>query len=272
VLLLPLKVSYKIAIFFADIYYIFAKEDKKNLKRNLSIVLNTNDKKILKSYIRNIFRNFAKYLVDFFRFSKLSREEIEKNIEIEGKENVDVSLASGKGVILLAAHIGNWELGGAVVASFGYPFYAIALDHKDRRINDFFLKQRRAVGVKVISVGAQLKTCFRALCENSLLGIVGDRIFSNHGIKANFFGRPAMMPRGPAAIALRTGANIVPCFLIRKKDDSFKFIIEKPIINNALDSKKDAIRNTMEKYIPVIERYIKHFPDQWYAFRDVWAQ
>jgi len=268
---LPLKACYRIAVICADIYYFFARDDRKNLADNLRIVLGTNDKKLIKRHIKNIFRNFAKYLADFFRFSKLTQDYILSHITIEGKENVDKALANGKGAIMLGAHIGNWEMGAAVIASLGYPFYAIVLGHKDQKINNFFLYQRSITGVKVIFVGAQLKSCFRLLKENNLLAIVGDRDFSGHGIKANFFGRPAILPKGPAFFSLRMGTPIIPTFLLRTKEDTFKLVFERPVESESTGDREADVRNTMQKYLLVIEKYIKAFPDQWYAFRKVWA-
>lgn len=268
---LPLKICYKVAVISADIYYFFARDDRRNLANNLKIILGTDDKKLIKRYTKNIFRNFAKYLADFFRFAKLSRDYILSHIIIEGKENIDKALANGKGAIMLGAHIGNWEMGAAVIASLGYSFYAIVLSHKDKKINDFFLHQRSITDVKVISVGAQLKNCFRVLRENSLLAIVGDRDFSGHGIKANFFGRPAILPKGPAFFSLRTGSPIIPTFLLRTKEDTFRLVFEKPLESKSTGDEEADIKNLMQKYLSVIERYIKAFPDQWYAFRKVWT-
>jgi KDO2-lipid IV(A) lauroyltransferase len=267
---LPLKTCYSIAVVCADIYYFFARGDRENLTRNLTIILETDDKELIKKHVKNIFRNFAKYLADFFRFSKLSRDYMLSHVIIEGKENIDKAMAKGKGAILLAAHIGNWEMGAAIVSSLGYPFFAIVLDHKDKRINDFFRYQRDVAGVKAISVGAQLKTCFKVLGGNNLLAIVGDRDFSGHGLKVNFFGRPAVLPRGPAFFSLRMGAPIIPTFVLRTKEDDFKMVFEKPLECESTGDRKEDIKNTMSAYVPVIEKYIKKYPDQWYAFRSVW--
>lgn len=268
---LPLRLSYRVAVALADIYYVFACRDKKEMRHNLQIVLTDSDEQSIKRHIREIFRNFAKYLVDFFRFSVLSPADILKKVSVEGKENLDAALSNGRGAILLTAHLGNWELGGAIVASLGYQFYAIALAHKDPRINEFFIGQRAKAGVNIIPVGTQLKNCFRVLRDNNPLAILGDRDFSNHGIRTDFFGKPAFLPKGPAIFGLRTEAPIIPSFILRLKDDSFRLVFEKPIETGYLgDSEENAVKQLMRKYISVIEKYIRNFPDQWYAFRRVW--
>lgn len=268
--LLPLRFTYKIAVFAADIYYLFRRKDKQNLTRNLEIVLGTGDKRVIKAHIKNIFRNFAKYLTDFLRFSKIDAEYIKKNITIKHRENLDAALANGRGAILLSAHIGNWELGAAITSNLGYPLNVLVLDHKDRRVNDFFVEQRSACNVNVISLSGQLKQCFRVLKKNELLGIAGDRDFTQSGVKGDFFGQTAILPKGAAAISLRTGAPVVPTFLIRKADDTFEFTFESPIKVENTGDKEANMRYIMKKSFSAIEKYIKRYPDQWYAFGKIW--
>ena len=272
VLHVPIEIGYKVAVFLANIYYCFARDDKKNLKDNLEIVLGKIDKKTMEAAIKNVFRNFAKYLVDFFRFSKIDNEFILKHVSIKGKENLDKTVAHGKGTIFLTAHIGNWELGGAVVASLGYPFYAIVLDHQDKRINDFFISQRAVCGANIIGIGSQLRNCFRVLRKNATLAIVGDKDFTNNGIPTVFFGKLAILPKGPAIFSLRTGAPIVPTFVIRTKDDKFVLHFEDPIYPKHTGSEALDVKNVMDSYLRVMERFIYQYPDQWYAFRKVWSE
>ncbi len=269
-LLLPIGACYAMAVFMADVYYLFARRDKIDLEYNLRVVLGNDDKKLIQKHVRGIFRNFAKYLADFFRFAKLDRDYIMSHITVEGKENVDKALSKGKGALLVAAHMGNWELGGAVVASLGYPLYAIVLGHKDKKINSFFLEQRTIADMKIIPVGAQLRNCFRILRQNNLIAIVGDRNFSNHGVMANFFNREAVLPRGPAFFSLKTGAPIILTLMIRTKGDNFKLIFEKPIESVPQKTDEAGIKSVMQRYVPLLEKYIKAYPDQWYAFRRVW--
>jgi len=269
-LMFPLKACYAMAVFLADAYYFFARKDRVDLEYNLGIALGSEDKKLIRKHVKSVFRNFAKYLADFFRFEKLDRDYMLSNIAIEGKENLDKALAKGKGVILVGAHMGNWELGGAIIASFGYPVYVIALDHKDSEVNDFFVRQRALVDVKVIPIGAQLKNCFRVLRKNHLLGIVGDRNFSDHGVAIDFFGQKASFPKGAAFFSLKTGAAIVPTLTLRAKDETFKLVFEPPIACDPGETTEAGIITIMKRYVQVIEKYVKAYPGQWYAFRKVW--
>jgi KDO2-lipid IV(A) lauroyltransferase len=218
----------------------------------------------------NVFRNFAKYLVDFFKFPSLGSDYILKKIEREGFHYLDKCLSEGKGAIIVSAHLGNWELAGAAVAILGYPLSAIILEHKDKRINDFFTSRRTNNNMKVIPLGMQLKKCFTVVRSNELLAIVSDKDYTGDTEQVEFFGRKTCLPRGAAAFSIRTGAPILPCFMTRERADTFRLQFEEPIrYERSGDYDKD-VRGLMERYVAVFERVIRAHPDQWYAFEKVW--
>lgn len=267
---LPLKVSYAFAVFVSDLHYLFAARDKKTVTQNLKAIFpEKSDKEI--AYIRIwMFRNFAKYLVDFFRFETLDRDYIGKKVKVINKEYVDRALAKGKGAILLTAHLGNWELGGVVIALLGYPLWAVALTHKHGMVNDFFNRQRLSKGLNVMPLGKAARTCIKVLRENKPLALVGDRDFAESGRTINFFGKPTFLPEGPAAFSLRTGAAIIPGFMLRNSDDSFTLKFDEPVEFTPGGNREEDTLRLMEKYKAVLEKYIKETPEQWYMFRRFW--
>lgn len=263
---LPLKIAYKLAVFLSDLRYIFAHKDRRAVEENLKAIFpEKSERQICKIRLR-MFRNFAKYLVDFFRFPKLDMEYIKRNIKIENIHYIDEALAAGKGVITVTAHLGNWELGGTVIALLGYPLWAVALPHKHKKVDNFFNFQRESKGIKIIPLGKAARTCLNILRENKVVALVGDRDFSGMGLTIDFFGKLTLLPEGPAAFSLKTGATIVPGFMLRNKDDSFTLKFEKP-----LNDDKDLLK-LIEQYKIIIEDYIRKYPDQWYMFRRFWIE
>lgn len=288
---IPLKIGYKIAVLLSDLHYIFAAKDRFSVKENLKVMFpEKSDREIRRIRIR-MFRNFAKYLVDFFRFSKIDKEYIKRNIKIENIHYLDEAFSKRRGVITLTAHLGNWELGGVVIALLGYPFWAVALPHKHKCVDNFFNFQRESKGVKVIPLGRAVKRCLNLLKNNKIVALVGDRDFTESGMIVNFFGRPALFPKGPAAFSLKTGAIIVPGFMLRDKDDSFTLKFEKPIEFNPplyvmtelnphpyvveastpTDDKDKYLMGLVNQYKIIIEDYIRRYPDQWFMFRKFWV-
>ena len=271
-LILPLRLVYAIAVFLADLHYFFAFRDRRFVKANLKVIFPEAKNSQLRKISRKVFRNFAKYLADFFRFEKLNRGYIDKNIKLENLHYFDQALEKGKGVVVLTAHLGNWELGGVVLAQLGYPFWAVALSHKNKKVNDFFVAQRARKGVHVIAMGKAVRSCISEIRNNHMVALVGDRDFTEKGIIIDFFGKPTHFPEGPAALSLMTGASIIPGFMLRNPDDSFTLRIEKPVEFKPSGDKAKDLSDLIKVYNKIVEDYIRNYPDQWYVFRRFWVE
>jgi KDO2-lipid IV(A) lauroyltransferase len=147
----------------------------------------------------------------------------------------------------------------------GYKLSAVALPHKNQKVNKFFDSRREMVGIKVIPTGTSIRGCFSVLKNKGMLALLGDKDFSGHGICLELFSRRALVPRGAAFFALKTGAEIIPSFFIRRQEKFYDLIFEKPIKVNG-QSEEEIIKN----YARVLERYLKEYPGQWYMFSKYW--
>lgn len=274
VLIVPLKFSYRIAQMLADIHCAIFFKERTAVAKNLKIIFGKTDTGInereLKKVTREVFINFAKYLVDFLRFEAIDDEYIKNHIKLVDLHNLEEALKQRKGVIILSAHLGNWELGGYVLGRLGYSINAVVLSHKDEKVNEFFINQRGIGNFKSIEIGASLRVCYKALKNNELLALLGDRNFSSTGLRTEFFGIKALMPKGPAALSIRTGAVILPTYVVREKDDAYKIVFEKPIYPKHEEHEEAAVENLMKAYLPSLENAIRKYPHQWYVFRYFW--
>ncbi len=271
-LLLPRGVAYFFACSLASFHIIFSPRDWRGVQENLKCIMPDVSVWRKKRIAVQLFFNFSKYLVDFFCFSRVNQRFIAERVKIENENFLKESYNLGKGVLVLTAHIGNWELGGAVLGLLGYPFYAVALPHADPRVNHFFDAQRKRCGVGVIPLGIALKKCFQVLKEGKMVAFLGDRDFSGSGEVFPFFGKPAIFPLGPARFSLRTGASIVPGFMIRRPSGKFSLIFEKPIFPKTENGQDKTERDLASEYIRIIEQYISRYPDQWYLFQPFWKE
>ncbi|MFH1508503.1 MAG: lysophospholipid acyltransferase family protein [Candidatus Omnitrophota bacterium] len=269
---LPIKIAYAVAVFCSDLHQIFADKDRANVTANLKVIFPDKPLNEIRRIRLKMARNFAKYLVDFFRFSLIDKKYMRKMVKLENTHYLDEALARKKGVIALSAHLGNWELGGAAVALLGYDIWAVALKHKHKIVNDFFNKQRGIKGLKVIPLGKAVRKCLEVFGQNGIIALVGDRDFSEKGAVIDLFGKPAILPEGPAAFHLKVGAPIVPVFMVRNPDDTFTLIIDKPIEFKPSGNKNKDLPELMSKYNITLEHYIKKYPDQWYMFRKFWIK
>jgi len=267
---LPLKLAYTFAIMCSDLHSVFADQDRIQVTANLKVIFPEKSDYEIRIIRLKMSRNFAKYLVDFFRFQNVDRGYIKKYIRLENMEYFNQALQHGKGVVVLSAHIGNWELGGIVVALLGFPLWAVALTHKDSRVNRFFKYQRESKGVKVIPLENAVRMSLSALRHGEMLALLGDRDFTEGGIEMDFLGKKTLIPDGPAVLSLKTGAPIVPCFMLCNNDGTWTLRIEKPIYPVSDGSVKPDARSVINNYKTIIEQYIRKYPDQWYVFKRFW--
>jgi len=268
----PLRTGYAIACFVSTLYNIFSVRDNRAIMENLQAIFPKQDKKSLENIKNKIFVNFGKYLVDFFRFSLIDKNYINRYVKIEGRYFLDEALSKGKGAILASAHLGNWELGGLVLAAIGAPLDVVALTHKQENVNIFFTEQRKQKGIGVIPVGAAVRRCFKSLYNNRAVALVCDRDYFDNGFGVDFFGRKTIIPKGPALFSRRHSCPIVPVFMVRNHDDTFTLRILKPIEPvYTKDEHADLIHIT-EDIVKVLESVIREYPDQWFVFRRFWEK
>ncbi|MCX5687057.1 MAG: lysophospholipid acyltransferase family protein [Candidatus Omnitrophica bacterium] len=269
--ILSLKLAYSLAKRVSDFQYILATKDREAVVQNLGIITKK-DAKECRKLARKVFRNFGLYLVDFFRMANLSKKDIRKRVKVEGIENIDGALKQNRGGIILTCHIGNWEMGGVVMAMLGYDVSAVALNHKHKNINDFFIKQREEKGLKVIPINHIMKRCVSALRRKGFLALAGDRDFTNNGEIMDFFGMPTSIPKGPAMFALKTDSPVIPGFFIRRDTFNYSLIFDRPIDLKETPGmgREEIIKEANKKFVASMEKYIRAYPDQWLVFRKFW--
>ncbi|MCK4649539.1 lysophospholipid acyltransferase family protein [bacterium] len=210
-------------------------------------------------------------------FEMLRTLEYEKKyahlLTIEGKENLDRALAKGKGVIGIMGHIGNITLLLRKIANEGYPASVIVKDPRDKRLARLMqeLRDRSNMGTvlpRPKSLAA--KRALTSLKRGELLIIPIDQNAGKTGVFVDFFGRPASTPAGPVVFARRTGAPLVPMYIIRAGKKRHRLIIEPevPLVNTG-NKEEDLITNT-QRLTRIIERYVRKYPSQWWWMHNRW--
>jgi KDO2-lipid IV(A) lauroyltransferase len=161
--------------------------------------------------VDEVFANYARYWHEFFRLPTMTRQEILDSLDLEGAEHLDAARAAGRGAILALPHLGNWDLAGANLAARGYPVVAVAERVEPPALFEWFLAARRRIGIEVIPLGPESAAeVTRALAANRIVCLVADRDIAGGGIPVEFFGETTTVPGGPALLALRTGAALLP--------------------------------------------------------------
>jgi len=192
---------------------------------------------------------------------------LKQQVEFVGKENLDAALAKGKGVILVSGHFGNFPLMLAKLSLEGYKTAGIMRYMRDERVENLFMAKRTQVGIKTI-YSQPRKACvedsIRTLRNNELLFIPIDQNFgAGGGVFVDFFGKKAATATGPVVLALRTKAAIIPCFIVRQKDDRHKIIFEEPLNLEEGRTFQETVIINIQKLTNIIESYIRKYPAEW---------
>jgi len=191
---------------------------------------------------------------------------VKKRVSIEGREYLDKALAEGRGAILVSAHFGNFPLLLGRLALEGYKAAGIMKPMRDSRVERLFLKKRDKFGVKTIYSMPRdvcVNNTIQALRNNELIFIPIDQNFGTGGVFVNFFGKKAATAVGPVIFAQRTGAVILPCFIIRQPDDTHKIIFEPALNLEEGTSAQDTVLINIQKLTNIIETYIRKYPAEW---------
>jgi KDO2-lipid IV(A) lauroyltransferase len=271
VLLLPRKAALNLGVLLARSLFLLSRREKARALINLSIAFGTekNPREILR-VCRLCFENLGKGLMEVLQFPRLNSENLVRLVNFEGKQNIDEALKKGKGVIVFTAHFGNWELLGASLALMGYDVGFIVRSVRSPRLEALVSKNRESMGIECIPRGTSIKKALWCLKRNGVLGILSDIDTRVDGVFVDFFGRPAFTPRGPASIALRTGAALVPVFIIRQEDDTHRIVAEKALeLRTTVDQEEDIRLNTA-RFTKIIESYIRKYPEQWIWIHQRW--
>ena len=191
---------------------------------------------------------------------------VKEVVSLENKYILDQALSRKKGVILVSGHFGNFPLMLLRLKAAGYLINGIVRPMRDERVEKMFSKIKNDLEIKTIHSKppkACVNSIIRALKNNEIVFILLDQNFGTGGIFVDFFGRKAATAVGPAVLALRTKAAIVPCFIVREEDNTQKIVIEQEF---RLEKKKDfnqTVLINIQKLTSIIESYIRRYPSQW---------
>lgn len=268
---LPVRLTYAFAAFLADLNFLVNRRSRRAVLANLARVHDGGPVPADPVRVaRRVFHNFALNIVDFLRLPLVDLDSLRRVIRIEGWEHLEAARARGRGVIILSAHIGNWEWAGALFAQSGFKMKAVALEHGAGRVTRFFARRRQEKGIEVLPLTGSTSAMLAWLRQGGVVGLIADRDFTGQGMPVRFFGETAMMPRAHASLALKTGAAVIPSFLVREGEDRFRLIIHPPVPADGLPP-GDRVRAFVERCLREFEEVIRRHPDQWSVFEPLWG-
>ncbi|UCD56227.1 MAG: lysophospholipid acyltransferase family protein [Candidatus Hydrogenedentota bacterium] len=261
----------RVGIILGDIGRILDKRHCEIARRNLRMALGeTKSDEEINRIVRDVFRNIGQTFVEFMQIPTLTYEKALKITTPEHRERLDECLRAGKGVVLVGSHFGNWELMAAAGAVAGYKISAVARPLDDPDLEKIVREIRESSGLKIISRRTSALTIVRRLKQNEIVGIVADQNTRKQNVFVDFFGIKAATTPGPAMLALRTGAALVPAFMLREGPGRHRLIIERPIeVVRTGDAEADVVAAT-QRCVGVLEEYARKYPSQWFWVHRRW--
>jgi Kdo2-lipid IVA lauroyltransferase/acyltransferase len=215
---------------------------------------------------RRSLRSFFRACVEMTIAMELSESQLRSAMPIAGLKYLDAALAKGNGVIVLSAHLGNFFLVGTRLAIEGYPVHVLVSPPRDPQFAQLMDDVRLRVWQRTIRArprGAALNALNTVLRRNEIAMVVADEYKNDRGIPVPLFGGNVNARRGPATLALRTGAAIVPALLVRRPDDGLELMIEPELELARSGKSKDEVRESTLRITQWLERAVRAYPDQW---------
>ena len=223
-----------------------------------------------RAIVRSAFAHFGRLLFAMLKFSTLSPEAMLTRVEFEGEERVRAAYAHGKGVLFVTGHFGFWELQAMVHALRLPPMAVLARALDNPRLNTLLEGIRTRTGNTVIYRQGTIRRAMRLLANGQGVGILIDQhIMSRDAIYVDFFGRPAATTSAVAALALRTGARVVPLFALPLGGGRYRMIYEHPVEPPPADA-EDAVHEFTQRCTDVLEMYVRRHPELWLWMHRRW--
>jgi phosphatidylinositol dimannoside acyltransferase len=211
---------------------------------------------------RRAFQNYGRMLMDFLLIGSLTREELLERVSVDGISDLDAALAAGRGAIMAVPHMGSWDMAGSYAGVLGYRISAVA-ERFPGSLNDAVVRTRERFGLSVITLGrAAVRGITEALAANSVVALLCD-LEQGPGVDVTFFGRRAIVPGGPAALALKTGAALMPAYQYAVAPSRHHIHMDAALAIGPGETKESLMQRVVDRF----EAFIRERPDQWYAFR-----
>ena len=213
--------------------------------------------------VKGSYRHFGRAAAEFIRLPQAAAR-IDDYVRANGEGNLRAAYERGKGVIMITAHIGNWEYAASWCARHGYPMNALGTEQRDDRLTQLILDLRRAGGCKALGKATDLRAMVGALKKGEIIAVPIDQDAKEHGMLSNFLGRPASTPTGIVKLAAKLDCAIVPGFCIRNADGiTFTFSMLPALAGR--DGKRfgEDAQAGLDDANDALSAAIREHPEQW---------
>lgn len=224
---------------------------------------------------KTVFRDTIKNVFEVAKVYATDPSLVKQLVSIDGLEHLESAMSQGKGVVAVSAHMGNFPLIGPRLILEGYPFSLILREPKDSILGKTLSDLRDNVGMASIPVHPRticVAESLSALGRNGILFLQLDQNASSDDLWVDFFGWMVPTFRGPVVFSMRTGAPLIPMFILRDPFDHHTLIIKEPLSLQRTDNREEDILHNTARLTKLIESYIREYPSQWWWFHRRWKK
>jgi KDO2-lipid IV(A) lauroyltransferase len=225
----------------------------------------------LQRAIRQTFESYARYWAESFRLPTVSVADLDAGFTVEGFEHIEAALAAGTGAVMTLPHLGGWEWAAfwlSQVKEIGVT--AVVERLEPQALFDWFVELRSSLGMRIVPLGPEAGAATaRALKDNHLLALLCDRDIAGNGVEVEFFGERTTLPGGPAVLALRSGAPILPT-AIYFDGPSRHAVVKAPLDTTRHGGLREDIARITQDVAHALEDLIRVAPEQWHLLQPNW--
>jgi phosphatidylinositol dimannoside acyltransferase len=223
----------------------------------------------LRKAVGETFDSYTRYWLELFRLPHELGSALE--MKVTGREHLDGALEGGSGAIVALPHVGGWEFAGAWFAEQGFPLTVVVEPVEPPELLEWFASTRRALGMTVVELGPDAgKTALRAIRHNEVVCLVCDRDLTGDGVEVEFFGETTTLPAGPATLALRTGAPLLPTAVYFRPRGGHHAVVQPPLPATREGRLRDDVVRVTQVLAYRFEELIRAAPEQWHLMQPNW--
>jgi KDO2-lipid IV(A) lauroyltransferase len=240
--------------------------------RNLEAAFPVRSDRERRAIARQMFAHFGRLLMALLKFSRMAPDDMLRRVEFEGEERVRAAHGLQRGVLLFTGHFGFWEINALVHGLTLRPMAVLARPLDNPLLHDLLESMRAGTGNSVIYRRGAIRRVLRALAANQAVAILIDQhIQTADAVYVDFFNRPAATTSALAALALRTGAPVIPVFALPLPGGRFRMVYEHAV-EPPMSDDADAVREFTQRCTDVLEMYVRRYPELWLWMHRRWRE
>ncbi|KUG24765.1 lipid a biosynthesis lauroyl acyltransferase [hydrocarbon metagenome] len=257
--------------YLAFLFYNILKLRKNVVLKNLRIAFPEKSEYEIEKIAAKSYYHFSRLILEIMCYPKMSNSEVSNLLICDNVDELKAVFNEANGLVFLTAHFGNWEIGAiSLPMQMGTIMYPIIKPQRNPYVTKWLNTMRETHGNKVIPLGMSIRQIYKVLKNKKLLGVVGDQRGPKDGMRVKLFGRDTAIFSGTGELVLKTKAPLYVLFAVRVEGHLYKAFSEKINFENLPAGTSEQVREINQRYMNLLEKYVKLYPEQWFWMHNIW--